>query len=156
MDIPLVAEAACILEACEWEATQHATPRRSVDLITLTNIGLAYVHLVRAPSPIFMGNKNTGGDAIGLPILPAVRSQAQINGVPGEELGTFPNFCLSRGLLSEESWRAKAAERVLETWGAYAASPAAANDPGLAHIKSVVKVLRDASRGEPRRKNVKK
>lgn len=156
MDIPLVAEAACILEACEWEATQHATPRRSVDLITLKNIGLAYVHLVRAPSPIFMGNKNTGGDAIGLPILPAVRSQAQINGVPGEELGTFPNFCLSRGLLSEESWRAKAAERVLETWGAYAASPAADNDPGLAHIKSVVKVLRNASRGEPRRKNVKK
>jgi hypothetical protein len=139
-DVPLVAEAAAVLERA---VLMTGAP----DAFTLKNLGLAYVKLVRAPAPLLPGAP--AGDSAGLPVLPAVRLRARAAGINESGLSSGPpTWGLSPGLVSENDWRAKAAERVLETWGVYLASREAAADPGRESIAAVVRVLRSAAAGK--------
>jgi hypothetical protein len=146
VDVPLVVEAACVLERAVHMGRGHAEPE-APDAFTLKNLGLAYVKLVRAPAPLLAGAPR--GDAAGLPVLPAIRARARAAGLASDADVTAgaPLWGLAKGLLSESDWRAKAAERVLETWGAYLSTREAGTDPGRESIATVVKVLRRAAGG---------
>ena len=74
VDVPLVVEAACVLERAVHMGRGHAEPE-APDAFTLKNLGLAYVKLVRAPAPLLAGAPR--GDAAGLPVLPAIRARAR-------------------------------------------------------------------------------
>ena len=121
----------------------------------MKNLGLAYVHLVREPSPLLgRAEEHAAGrevDAAGLPVLPVLRARAEAvatgaEAAPGAPpLSRGPDFGLLPGLISEAQWKTLAAERVLETWGAYLRTPVAREDPGRAAIENVVKVLREAA-----------
>jgi len=145
-DLPLVAEAAAVLERAVFMARGHAEPLPP-DAFTLKNLGLAYVKLVRAPSPLLP--RAPAGDAAGLPALPAIRARARAAGITNESALTSgaPAWALLPGLLSESDWRAKAAERVLEAWGAYLDTREAAADAARDSIAAVVAVLRGAAAG---------